>query len=72
MPGRGGNLLLGGDVATDYAAVMPYLDLASPATSPLVLKPTNAVNHGGGRLWVPGSSETQRVIAWIAAGARSD
>jgi hypothetical protein len=45
------------------------VNLASPASSLLLKKPTLAVPHGGGRRLEPGSVDYQILAAWISAGA---
>src|SRR5690349_10629830 len=47
----------------------PRIDLNHPEQSLLLLKPTAAVPHGGGRRFEPGSAEYRAILAWIQAGA---
>jgi len=47
-------------------------DLASPARSLIVLKPTGQVPHEGGRRFAPESPEAAALVRWIEGGARDD
>jgi hypothetical protein len=45
------------------------VSMAEPAQSLLLLKPTGAIAHGGGKRFGPGSLEYRVIAEWIAAGA---
>ncbi|MBI1784033.1 DUF1553 domain-containing protein, partial [Candidatus Sumerlaeota bacterium] len=45
------------------------VSLAEPEESLILLKPTMAVNHGGGERFEKGSEEYNRILEWIKAGA---
>jgi hypothetical protein len=47
----------------------PRINLASPAQSLLLLKPTAAVPHGGGRRFTLSSREYKTILQWIREGA---
>ncbi len=74
--GRGGFKLslLGGDPARDHEAIVFELEgrrvnLARPDQSLLLAKPTEAIEHGGGRRLSPEGEGIARLRSWIAAGA---
>ena len=74
--GRGGFKLslYGGDPAEDYSAIVRALEgrrvnLARPAESLLLRKPTEQSAHGGGQRFEADSPEAKRLLRWIAAGA---
>jgi WD40 repeat protein len=48
------------------------VNLASPAESLMLLKPTGMVPHGGGQLIRPGEPYYEIIRRWIAGGARLD
>jgi hypothetical protein len=48
---------------------VPRIDLAHPEKSLLLLKPTAAVPHGGGRRFASGSPEYRTILEWIRNGA---
>jgi hypothetical protein len=50
-------------------ARIPRVDLASPEKSLLVLKPTMAVAHGGGKRFAVNSEDYQEILGWIRNGA---
>jgi hypothetical protein len=65
--------LFGYDPASDHLAITREslgrrVDLAEPATSLLLIKPTMAVPHKGGRRLEVGGEDYQLLAAWIAAG----
>ncbi|HUR52630.1 MAG TPA: hypothetical protein VMZ71_00735, partial [Gemmataceae bacterium] len=73
--GRGGFRLslLGGDPAADYDAIVleregRRVNLARPADSLLLAKPTGAMPHEGG-VRIEGGAAEKRVVDWLAAGA---
>ena len=75
--GRGGFKLslYGGDPAADYRAIALELkgrrvNLSDPDQSLLLMKPTEAMEHGGGYRLDPDASAVARVTAWIRQGAR--
>ena len=47
----------------------PRIDVHNPEQSLLLLKPTAAVPHGGGRRIEPDSPEYRAILEWIKAGA---
>ena len=66
--------LRGYDPAADHWAltresVARRVTLADPASSLMLLKPTAAVPHGGGKRFDPDSLEYRVIAEWIAAGA---
>lgn len=74
--GRGGFKLslLGGDPAADYEAVVVErkgrrVNLARPAESLALVKPTGLLPHEGGVRIEDGSAAEKRLLEWIAAGA---
>lgn len=73
--GRGGLTLslLGFDAALDYDALVKQsrgrrLSATLPAQSLLLMKPTGAIPHGGGRLLTTDAEISQLLANWIAAG----
>ena len=74
--GRGGFKLslYGGDPVADYRAIALELkgrrvNLIDPDQSLLLMKPTEATEHGGGYRLDPDSSAVARVTEWIRHGA---
>src|SRR5262249_44298713 len=74
--GRGGFhlSLFGSDSATDYDAIVQELEgrrvnLAHPADSLILNKPTGNLRHGGGTRLDPNGAGAKRLANWIAAGA---
>jgi hypothetical protein len=49
---------------------IPRVDLNEPARSLLLLKPTMAIAHGGGKRFDESSSDYRTLLAWIRDGAR--
>ncbi len=49
-----------------------HVNLASPADSMMLLKPTGAVPHVGGALIQPGEPYYETIRAWITGGAKLD
>lgn len=49
----------------------PRINLQEPEKSLLLLKPTGAIAHGGGKRFANGSDEYQRILNWIRDGAPS-
>jgi hypothetical protein len=47
----------------------PRIDLKHPEQSLLLLKPTAAVPHGGGRRFDTDSPEYREILSWIKSGA---
>ncbi|MSO23204.1 MAG: DUF1553 domain-containing protein [Acidobacteria bacterium] len=45
------------------------INLDEPAKSPLLLKPTMAIPHGGGRLFRPEDADYATLLTWIQKGA---
>jgi hypothetical protein len=65
--------LRGYDPDADYLtltrqATARRINKVEPARSLMLLKPTLAVSHGGGRRFTPGSPEYRVISQWIAAG----
>ena len=48
---------------------IPRIDLADPAKSLLLLKPTAAVAHGGGKRFETDSEDYRTILDWIRNGA---
>jgi Protein of unknown function (DUF1549)/Protein of unknown function (DUF1553) len=74
--GRGGFhlSLLGGDAAADYDVIVHALEgrrinLAKPAESLLLAKPTGELPHEGGIRIEDGSAGEKRLLEWIQSGA---
>jgi hypothetical protein len=66
--------LRGYDPELDYLtltrqAAARRINRVEPANSLMLLKPTMAVSHGGGRRFAVGSLEYQTIAQWIASGA---
>jgi Protein of unknown function (DUF1549)/Protein of unknown function (DUF1553) len=79
LNGKGGFRLSlrGDDPAFDLPAITREalgrrVNLAAPASSLIVTKPTGLVPHEGGQRLTPGSPETSALTAWLAAGAVDD
>jgi hypothetical protein len=82
LAGKGGLKLSlrGYDPTSDHfvltrQALGRRIDRSEPARSLALLKPTQAVSHGGGQKLEPGSADYRVLADWIAAGApgpRSD
>ena len=75
--GRGGfNLsLYGGDPDADYRSIVLQrkgrrVNLSEPDASLLLLKPFEAMEHGGGYRIDPASDAAKRLLAWIQQGAK--
>ena len=62
--------LFGYDFQADHTALAERLDPKSPADSLMLLKPTTAVSHKGGKRLDEGGWQYRLVLRWIAAGAR--
>jgi hypothetical protein len=65
--------LRGYDPEADYytlthQALARRTDRLEPAKSLILLKPTLAIPHGGGRRFLPGSPEYEAISEWIAQG----
>jgi len=68
--------LLGFDPALDHLTLVQEnrgrrICVDAPEKSPLVLKATGLVAHGGGRKIEPGSDEHNVLLRWIAGGAKA-
>jgi hypothetical protein len=66
--------LRGYDPEADYLtltrqATARRINMVEPARSLMLLKPTLAVSHGGGKRFAPDSPEYRVISQWIAAGA---
>ena len=48
---------------------IPRIDLANPEKSLLLLKPTMAVAHGGGKRFAVDSDDYKTILGWIRNGA---
>jgi hypothetical protein len=62
--------LFGYEPEADYEMIFKRVNLAAPARSLFLLKPTFEVKHGGGKLLRPGSAEYSTLLDWIAGGAK--
>ncbi len=78
-PGQAGFKLslYGADPVADHRMIVTQHDgrrinLASPAESLLIAKPSFAVAHGGGHLMTPESDEYRTLLSWIEQGAKLD
>ena len=65
--------LRGYDPEIDYLSLTRQaqarrIDKVEPARSLMLLKPTLAVSHGGGKRFVPGSAQYRVIAQWIASG----
>lgn len=76
LAGKGGFRLSlrGYDPATDYFNIVKQdrgrrIELADPARSLILIKPTGAVSHKGGVRFATDSREYRVIADWIAAGA---
>jgi hypothetical protein len=76
LAGKGGLKLSlrGYDPEADHFAITRQafgrrVDLAEPARSLFLLKPTSAMPHGGGQRLEVDSTDHQRIVAWLRAGA---
>src|SRR5690349_23502664 len=76
LAGKGGLKLSlrGYDPAADYFVLTRQaggrrVDRTDPGQSLMLLKPTRALPHGGGRRFETDSEEYRRLRDWIAAGA---
>lgn len=76
LAGKGGFRLslLGYDIEGDFQTITRgvrgrRVDLAQPAHSLLLTKPTAATRHKGGKLIDPGSRDYRVLAEWVAAGA---
>ena len=76
LAGKGGLKLSlrGYDTSSDFfvltrQALGRRIDRSEPARSLVLLKPTQAVSHGGGQKLEPGSADYRVLADWIAAGA---
>ena len=69
--------LFGYEPELDYQAIVKdqngrRIDLANPATSLVLRKPTFQVPHGGGERFKSGSLEYDAILDWIRSGASYD
>ena len=64
----GTSLLLTADPGASYPAVVRLVDTTSPAGSRLLSK-ASGNGHGGGAVFLPGSSQYQTILTWIQQGA---
>jgi len=76
--GRGGFRLsmFGYDFESDHAALLagdpPRVNVSHPEQSLILLKPTDADQHEGGKRFDAGGWEARVLRAWIEAGAKND
>ena len=49
-----------------YKRTLEYIDREHPEKSPLLVKPTRQVAHGGGMVFTRQSCDYQRILAWIS------
>jgi hypothetical protein len=68
QPAGDTQLLFTGDAAADLAAVTPFIDTGTPASSRLLLK-MSGQGHGGGVVYAVGTPEYETVLRWIQQGA---
>jgi len=67
--------LYGADPAADHAMIVTAskgrrVDLATPENSLLLRKPSFALPHGGGHLFVKASDEYRTILQWLEQGAK--
>ena len=63
--------MFGYDFEMDHENLSQRIDLASPADSLILNKPTSADEHEGGSRLPPGGWEQTLLRRWIAGGAKS-
>jgi hypothetical protein len=56
-------------LTADEAPKYPRINLKEPEKSPLLLKPTLGLPHGGGLRFAPGSRDYQTILNWVQRGA---
>jgi len=61
-------LIFAGHAATDYQAVLKFVQTAAPASSRLLSK-IGGSGHGGGAIYAAGTPEYATILAWIQQGA---
>lgn len=61
-------LLFTQNVATDLAALMPFIDTSAPASSRMLTK-MSGQGHGGGTVIAVATTEYETVLRWIEEGA---
>jgi len=62
------SLVLTGNAAADYAAVVALVDTAAPASSRILSK-VSGNGHGGGTIYAAGTPQYEIILAWIQQGA---
>jgi len=62
------SLLFTADATATYATVVRLVDTTAPAASRLLSK-ASGNGHGGGAIFLPGSSQYQTILTWIQQGA---
>ena len=62
------SLIFAGQAATDYQAVVKFVQTAAPASSRLLSKMSGG-GHGGGTIYAAGTTEYETILAWIQQGA---
>jgi hypothetical protein len=67
--------LYGSNPAADHDMIVNAgkgrrVDLANPANSLFLRKPSNTVPHGGGSLMTPQADEYQTILQWLTQGAK--
>lgn len=67
-----GGLTLVGNPAEDYPQALAQSDVGAPSQSPLYLKPTGQVSHGGGTVFQPNSTDGLLILSWIEQGAEDN
>jgi hypothetical protein len=62
------SLIFSGNAATDYATVLPFVDISAPASSRILSK-VSGNGHGGGTIYAASTPEYQTILNWIQQGA---
>jgi mono/diheme cytochrome c family protein len=67
-----GGLTLVGNPTQDYPQALAQSNIGSPSESPLYLKPTGQVSHGGGTVLQPDSDDAKFILSWIEQGCENN
>jgi hypothetical protein len=62
------SLIFTGNAATDYKAVLQFVNATVPASSRLLSK-ASGNGHGGGTVYAAGTKQYETILAWIQQGA---
>lgn len=62
------SLVFTGNAATDYKAVLQFVNTGVPASSRLLSKASGS-GHGGGTIYAAGTKQYETILAWIQQGA---